>query len=285
MNEVMNLNPNKKLTPQWREWIKDRLRKGATFQTIVAKMIEQEFDPAYAMTAVQIYHDELRSDYIYETPRFSHAGGYVQTSDRKIAITARLDKPCMVMMDDVLSPEECERLIDLSQNHLSRSKTLNSVSGEKSIDEYRTSHGYQFDWQENEFVVHIQRRLSEVMNMPVEHAERLQIFNYQPGQEFKPHYDFYSPYQPGSQPYLEKRGQRVSTLIVYLNDVEEGGETTFPSIGLSVLPKQGSALYFEYCNSLDQVDRLTLHAGTPIVKGEKWIATQWMRQRKHAGQS
>jgi prolyl 4-hydroxylase len=72
----------------------------------------------------------------------------------------------------------------------------------------------------------------------------------------------------------------VSTLIIYLNDVEEGGETVFPESGLSVSPRQGSGLYFEYCNHLGQLDPLSLHAGAPVIAGEKWIVTKWMRQRR-----
>jgi prolyl 4-hydroxylase len=117
------------------------------------------------------------------------------------------------------------------------------------------------------------------MNGPSDHGERLQVLNYKPGAEYKPHFDYF----PKGSPSLEKNGQRVSTLIVYLNDVQEGGATTFPTIGLSVIPKRGSAVYFEYGNSLGQVDPLTFHAGAPVIKGEKWVVTQWMSERKHTG--
>lgn len=69
-------------------------------------------------------------------------------------------------------------------------------------------------------------------------------------------------------------------MIVYLNDVEEGGETVFPTLGLSVVPRRGCGLYFEYTNSQRQVDQKTLHAGAPIVRGEKWVLTKWMRERR-----
>lgn len=103
------------------------------------------------------------------------------------------------------------------------------------------------------------------------------MLNYKPGTEYKPHFDYFPATQEGNASNPEKKGQRVSTLIIYLNDVEEGGATVFPSIGLSVIPKRGSAVYFEYYNSLGQVNPLTLHAGAPVIKGEKWAVTQWMR--------
>jgi prolyl 4-hydroxylase len=69
-------------------------------------------------------------------------------------------------------------------------------------------------------------------------------------------------------------------LIAYLNDVESGGETAFPKLGLMVAPQRGNAVYFEYGNSQSQVDPSSLHAGKLVQSGEKWVATKWMRQRR-----
>jgi prolyl 4-hydroxylase len=68
-------------------------------------------------------------------------------------------------------------------------------------------------------------------------------------------------------------------MVIYLNDVEEGGETTFPSAGWTVAPQRGSAVYFEYCNALGHVDVLSVHAGSAVTRGEKWVLTKWMRER------
>jgi prolyl 4-hydroxylase len=68
---------------------------------------------------------------------------------------------------------------------------------------------------------------------------------------------------------------------MYLNDVPAGGETVFPKLNLSVVPEKGSAVHFEYCNSLGQIDARTLHGGLPVKEGEKWISTKWMRQRRY----
>jgi prolyl 4-hydroxylase len=119
------------------------------------------------------------------------------------------------------------------------------------------------------------------MNAPIENGEGLQILHYCTGDEYAPHYDYFPPDDAGSVPHLSQGGQRVASLIIYLNDVEEGGATVFPRLGLTVGPKKGAAVYFEYCNSLGQVDPQTLHGGLPVRKGEKWIATKWMRQRRY----
>jgi prolyl 4-hydroxylase len=118
------------------------------------------------------------------------------------------------------------------------------------------------------------------MNRPAENSEGLQVLHYRPGAEYPPHFDFLVPSNSASSQSIARSGQRVSTLIVYLNDVPEGGETVFPEAGLSVVPRRGNGLYFEYTNSLMQVDVRSAHGGAPVTQGEKWIVTKWMRSRR-----
>jgi prolyl 4-hydroxylase len=218
---------------------------------------------------------------MYENPRFSHQGNYIETTDRKVRIISRMDRPCIAILDDLFSKEECEALINLSRDKLQRSATIDPNTGEEMIIEERTSWGTFFELNENDFMAKLDRRISEVMNWPIENGEGLQILNYKIGTEYQPHFDYFEEEEAGSQTHLEKGGQRVSTLVVYLSDVEIGGETIFPTIGSSVKPNVGSAVYFEYCNSMGQVDPLSLHGGSPVLKGEKWIVTKWMRRGKY----
>ena len=82
---------------------------------------------------------------------------------------------------------------------------------------------------------------------------------------------------------LSMGGQRVATLIMYLNDVQGGGSTVFPEIGLDVLPRRGNAVFFAYSDDQGRLDPRTLHGGSPVAAGEKWIATKWLRQRTYTG--
>jgi len=104
------------------------------------------------------------------------------------------------------------------------------------------------------------------------------VLRYKPGGEYRPHFDYFPPNQTGSKVHLRRGGQRVATLIVYLNDVEAGGETIFPDIGMSVVARRGSAVYFRFMNGSRQLDPLTLHGGSPVLGGEKWIMTKWLRE-------
>lgn len=123
--------------------------------------------------------------------------------------------------------------------------------------------------------------IAELMDCPVDRGEGLQVLHYDGGGEYRPHFDYFPPHDPGSAAQMATGGQRVSTLVMYLNDVPKGGATVFPKLGLEVCPAKGAAVYFEYTNSLGQVDPMTLHAGALVEAGEKWIVTKWMRQRSY----
>ncbi|UTR10386.1 2OG-Fe(II) oxygenase [Evansella sp. LMS18] len=210
---------------------------------------------------------------IKEQSIFSHTGNKIITNDREINIIARFEEPKIVVLDNVLSDEECNELIRQSADRLTRSKIVDTSDNH----ELRTSSSMFFEEAENEVIARIERRVSQIMCIPEEHGEGLQILNYKPGQEYKAHHDYFSS---SARPV---KNPRISTLVMYLNDVEEGGETTFPKLNLSVSPKKGSAVYFEYFYNDSDLNELTLHAGTPVIKGEKWAATQWMRRQRVQG--
>jgi prolyl 4-hydroxylase len=128
---------------------------------------------------------------------------------------------------------------------------------------------------ENDLIARIEKRISQIMNIPVEHGEGLQILNYKVGQEYKAHFDFFTSTNK------VVNNPRISTLVIYLNDVEEGGETYFPKLQFTVSPQKGMAVYFEYFYDNQTLNELTLHGGAPVVIGDKWAATQWMRRKKY----
>lgn len=129
--------------------------------------------------------------------------------------------------------------------------------------------GSYFPLCEDELITRIDQRFTRLMNWPLDHGEALQILHYGIGGEYSAHFDFFTPDAPGSVRPLAMAGQRISTLVMYLNDVEAGGETYFPETGLAVMPKKGQVLYFHYQNAKGQLDLLTLHGSTPVTAGEK----------------
>lgn len=200
---------------------------------------------------------------------FDHVGNKIMI-DREIAIVTRFEEPLIVVLDNVLSDDECDELIRMSKDKLNRSK----IGATREVNDQRTSSGMFFEDSENDLIATIEKRISTIMNIPIEHGEGLQILQYEPGQEYKAHFDFFS-----STSKLANNN-RISTLVMYLNDVEQGGETYFPKLNLSVTPKKGMAVYFEYFYTDQNLNELTLHGGAPVIAGEKWVATQWMRKQK-----
>jgi prolyl 4-hydroxylase len=212
-------------------------------------------------------------------------GNTVETSDRKVNILFALNAPRIVLFGGLLSHEECDEMVAMSARKLQRSTVVNSVTGAYDVHPDRTSSGTHFERGENELIRRIERRIAELVGMPAINGEPIQILHYTPGAEYKPHFDFFDPGFEGNDKVLAMGGQRVATLIMYLNDVEAGGTTVFPDLGLDVLPCKGNAVYFAYATDEGQLDRRTLHGGSPVNAGEKWIATKWIRQRPYTGPS
>jgi prolyl 4-hydroxylase len=209
------------------------------------------------------------------------AGNRIDVGDREVEVVMRCERPQVMVFANVLSSEECDEVVARSATKLKRSTIVDPKTGKEDIIERRTSEGTFFTLCEDDFIARLDKRIARLMNWPMENGEGFQILRYGVGGEYKPHFDYFPPSDPGSSVHLARGGQRVSTLVLYLNDVVEGGETIFPDVGMSVAPRKGGAVYFRYFNGRGQIDPLTLHGGAPVIAGEKWIMTKWMRQRRY----
>jgi prolyl 4-hydroxylase len=170
-------------------------------------------------------------------------------------------------------------LIERARPKLKRSTTVNPDNGTEDVIANRTSEGMSFGRGQDPFLDALERRIASLMNVPVENGEGLQVLNYQVGAEYRSHFDYFPPQQADSAVHTARGGQRVETLVLSLNDVPNGGETYFPEAGIPVAARQGSAVYFRYMNGLRQPDPRTLHGGAPVLEGDKWIMTKWVRER------
>ena len=204
--------------------------------------------------------------------------GTIDLGDVIVRVALQMSLPRLVVFENLLTDEECNALIELANPSIARSTVVNNSDGSSVVSEARTSSNAYFHKGENELIDKIDRRLAKLTDWPYENGEGLQILRYEPGQEYVPHHDWFSPDVPGSATVIGHAGNRVGTLVLYLNDVEEGGATSFPESGLHVMPKKGSAVFFSYDSP--SADTKTLHAGSPVVKGVKWIATKWLREKQ-----
>ena len=267
------------LSTTLRTWINENLARGAPPEAMIDALVNRNFEPGVARGLVDAFRSaQAAGRYIYEAPRMA-PGHLLRACDRDIRVLQRLQSPILATLENVLSATECAQLIELARPRLRRSTVIDAATGANSVAGQRSSEGVFFRLRETPLIAQLDERLAAIMNSPVENGEGLQLLRYQPGGQYPPHFDFLDPATPGGEQSIARSGQRVSTLIVYLNDVIEGGETVFPEVGLSVVPRRGNGLYFEYTNSRMQLDLRSAHGGAPVIQGEKWIVTKWMRSR------
>jgi prolyl 4-hydroxylase len=188
-------------------------------------------------------------------------------------------RPRIYLLTDFLTSEECDHMIKEALPYLQRSTVIDeSKAHEGKLDWRRSSQGMFFPPHPRDRILRrVERRIAEVTGLPVENGEAIQVLRYQVGGEYQPHFDYFSSNNPGGAASLMRGGQRVATLIMYLNTPEAGGETIFPQAKITVLPKKGTAVLFYNCTPAGEVDPMTLHGGAPVKAGEKWIATKWLR--------
>lgn len=202
----------------------------------------------------------------------------LDVGDRVVPVWLHMRRPQLAVLGDFLSPEECQALIEAAQPRMARSLTVETETGGQAVNDDRTSSGMFFRRGENEVVARVEARIARLLQWPVENGEGIQVLHYRPGAEYKPHYDYFDPDQPGTARITQRGGQRVATLVMYLNEPARGGGTTFPDIGLEVTPQRGTAVYFGY--ERPHPSTQTLHGGAPVLEGEKWVATKWLRERE-----
>ncbi|MFC6631986.1 2OG-Fe(II) oxygenase [Microbulbifer taiwanensis] len=274
------------LEPDLQEWIRDAVRRGLQAQAIVDTLLSAGY-PQRVSDAVDQYflgrQGESRAAPPLRCSLSRWQASTLSTSDREVQILLQLRKPRVALFGNLLSERECDELIALSRPRIKPSRVVNRDSGSRDIHPQRTSSGAYFRCGATSLIQRIERRISDLLSVPVSRGEGLQVLNYLPGAEYKPHYDYFDPDSPGFEKVLKKGGQRFATLIIYLNDVQAGGSTTFPEVGLDILPRKGHGLFFSYCDAAGNLDELTLHGGSPVVAGEKWIATKWLRLGDYTG--
>lgn len=133
---------------------------------------------------------------------------------------------------------------------------------------------------ENALVARIEARIAALLEWPVENGEAMQVLRYGVGAEYKPHHDYFDPARPGVGRILARGGQRVASVVMYLNTPARGGATTFPDARFEAAAVKGNAVFFSYDRPHPMTG--TLHGGAPVLEGEKWVATKWLRERQHA---
>ncbi len=274
------------ITPELRQWIVQQASSGQKPEAVLQAMLASGWNEDVATDALEetlqgFLQDHAKANGLpvpatVPEPLAADGVNTVWAGDREVRIVFSMMAPRVVVFGGVLSDDECDELVELARPRLARSETVVNETGGSEVNQARTSSGMFFERGENAVCRRFEERLAALTNWPVENGEGLQILHYHPGAEYKPHYDYFDPAHSGTPNILRRGGQRVGTIVTYLNTPKRGGGTTFPDVHLEVAPLKGNAVFFSY----DRPHPMTrsLHGGAPVIEGEKWVATKWLRQ-------
>ncbi|HRC38386.1 MAG: 2OG-Fe(II) oxygenase [Rubrivivax sp.] len=278
------------ITDDLRRWIVAQTEAGCRPEDVLAAMHDSGWAEAVAAAALEQTLRERLAELDAETgaaapaaraskvpePDLAGAPAVLLAGGRQVRVLATLQRPRVVVFGGLLSDDECRGLMALAEPRLLRSETVDNATGGSEVNAARTSDGMFFERGEAPLITAVEQRIAELLRWPLDHGEGLQVLRYRPGAQYRPHHDYFDPAHPGTARILQRGGQRVGTLVMYLNAPEGGGATTFPDVGLEVAPVRGNAVFFSYDRAHPATG--TLHGGAPVTAGEKWVATKWLRE-------
>jgi prolyl 4-hydroxylase len=280
--------PSQTVTPALRRWIIEQAQAGFSVPVVLQSMRDAGWDEDVATQALEVTLQEhldalavqqgLPATVPVPEPLLSDSPAQLDGGDRQVRVLLAMAQPRIVVLGNLLSDEECQALIAAAEPRMARSLTVASKTGGEEVNDDRTSDGMFFQRGESPLIERIEQRIARLLQWPIENGEGLQVLHYHPGAEYKPHYDYFDPKEPGTPTIVKRGGQRVGTLVMYLNTPEKGGGTVFPDVHLEVAPQRGNAVFFSY--ERPHPSTRTLHGGAPVLAGHKWIATKWLRERE-----
>ena len=195
--------------------------------------------------------------------------------------------PRVVAVSGLIPPEVCDWIIRQSVDKLVRAELYDPNTGRPVLGtETRLNRIANFNLAETHLAnLVVQARMAAVVGAPTQMLEAFAVLHYTPGEEYGEHVDYLDPAIPAYAAELAQRGQRVATCLIYLNDDYDGGETEFPRLGLSYKGAKGDALIFVSADASGRPDPRTVHAGRTPMSGEKWLLSQFFRNRPVVGQA
>ena len=283
---MSEIKGSQQITDALRQWIVAQASAGFAPDVVLKSMLASGWDEDTAAQALEqtlrgYLKDHAKANNLPEPrvvpePMSLDGAPSLYVGGREVQILASMLNPRVIVFGGLLSHDECDELVELAQVRLARSETVKLDTGSSEVNEARTSDGMFFGRGENPLCERIEARIADLTQWPLVNGEGLQILRYRPGAEYKPHYDYFDPAQPGTPSIVKRGGQRVATLVTYLSSPSRGGATIFPDVKLEVAPIKGNAVFFSYDRPHPMTR--TLHGGAPVLAGEKWVATKWLRE-------
>lgn len=193
--------------------------------------------------------------------------------------TALWEAPRVRLSEGFAPPGVGNWIISQVRGRMRQALMYHGDTKQEVFDPHRSCSDFEFDLVGSDLIlILIRNRIAAVTGLPVAAMEPPRVFHYALGQDIKPHYDRLND---GIGDYARSgyKGDRIATFLLYLNDDFEGGELEFPLIDQRFKGKAGDALYFAHVDHAGGPERLSLHAGLPIRRGEKYVLSQWIHDR------
>jgi prolyl 4-hydroxylase len=191
------------------------------------------------------------------------------------------DSPLVRLFADFATADVCRWLIDRARGRLSRAPVYDAFKREETISHERTNTWALFDVNHADLVsVLVQAHMCANTGLAFRQLEPLAVLHYDVGEQSKEHFDFIDPRTPHHRQEVMEKGQRIVTFLIYLNDDYEGGCTELIDLGIAHKGRLGEGLFFVNALTNGEPDTRTLHAGRPPTSGEKWVVSQFIRNRQ-----
>jgi hypothetical protein len=193
----------------------------------------------------------------------------------------RFESPRIITCEGFASAAECDWLIERAKPRLKAAEVYDPHGqGGLRADDIRNNSDTSFDIVRSDLVLMaLRERIARLALLHTDEFEPTMVLHYTPGQQFAPHFDFVEAAAPHLADDIAENGQRVATLLIYLSEDFEDGETDFPALHWRYKGRTGDALLFWNVGATGQPDPATLHAGLQPTHGEKWVLSQWMRRK------
>lgn len=275
-------------SPEWKKWIVTNLDAGQNPDGIFKILLDDGFDHAAIVKEMGHKPSKPISDLINPFDKPNQTQQSVQTGHQKNHGKAINPKNIFIpnakvvdskkidlrTVEHFLNEDECNKLIQLIKTKLRPSE----IADFKTNESFRTSRTCDLGRIDNKFITEIDERICKLIGIDSMYGEVIQGQYYEVGQEFKAHTDYFEINEYDL--HCSVLGQRTYTIMIYLNEVEQGGETRFAKVGCEFKPMTGTAVIWNSLNADGSPNVNTLHQAKPVINGHKAIITKWFRSNK-----
>lgn len=266
---------NTSISDEWLTYTWVRLRSGVEPHEVKRLLVKHGFNDASIRALMRGAYDGRRPITDVDHAALSNAPITQRAANHPLLRRVPTSKAQLYVWPNFLTSEICDQLIDLTDERL-RASTTTDAFADPSI---RTSRSSDIGSLGHNLVMQLDELIAEALGIHWSYSDATQAQRYDVDQEYKAHYDYFTPGTRDYQVHCQFTGQRTWTFMIYLNDVEQGGGTRFRRLEKTIMPEKGKAVIWNNLNSDGSVNPYTIHHGMKVRSGVKYVITKWFRER------